>query len=177
MESHMKTEIQTHEGRPNGGGANGTLQGSAPAGASPLRRRKIRVEVEVPEGLMGEFDLMVHEVLVGKRARLDALEQEFKAIETRALAGPGFLLATIRASAGGQSGRLVRFLASLYLKYDYPFDLSDLRTLDTALANACLDYLNYDRLGVCDVDRHLPDGGRGLEGWIRDYNIVPIDRE
>jgi hypothetical protein len=50
-------------------------------------------------------------------------------------------------------------------------------TLDTALANGCLDYLNYDRLGVSDVDRHLPDGGRELQGWIRDYDIVSLHRE
>ncbi len=167
----------------NGHGHNAegiSVQGSAPThvggspaqGAQPLRRRRIRVEVEVPEGLMGEFDLMVHELLVGKRARLDALEQEFKAIETRALAGLGFIVATIRTSAGGQSGRLVAFLAGLYNGWNYPFDLSDLRSLDTALANACLDYLNYDRLGVCDLDRHLPEGGRELEEWIRDYRLV-----
>jgi hypothetical protein len=69
--------------------------------------------------------------------------------------------------------RLVRFLASLYLKYDCPFELTDLRTLDTVLANACWDYLNYDRLGVCDLDRHLADGGAEVEGWIRDYGYVP----
>ena len=76
--------------------------------AQRLRRRRIRVEVEVPEGLMGEFDLMVHELLAGKRARLDTLEQEFKAIETRALAGLAVIVAAISAHGGtGQSGRLV----------------------------------------------------------------------
>jgi hypothetical protein len=44
-------------------------------------------------------------------------------------------------------------------------------TLDTALANACLDYLNYDGLGICDSDQ---TEGRELEAWIR---IVPLDRE
>jgi hypothetical protein len=47
---------------------------------------------------------------------------------------------------------------------DYPFDLSDLRPLDTKLANACLDYLNYDRLGISDLEKHLPGGGRGVAG-------------
>ena len=77
----------------------------------------------------------------------------------------------------GQAGRRVAFPAGVYNGWDYPFDLSDLRTLDTALANACLDYLNYDRLGICDLDKHLPGGGRALQAWIRDYNIVPIDRK
>jgi hypothetical protein len=71
----------------------------------------------------------------------------------------------------------VSFLAGLYNGYDYPFDLSDLRPLDTNLANACLDYLNYDRLAVCDLDKHLEGGGRELQAWIRDYNIVSLRRE
>jgi hypothetical protein len=37
----------------------------------------------------------------------------------------------------------------------------------------CLDCLNYDRLGICDLDRHLADGGVEVEGWIRDYGYVP----
>jgi hypothetical protein len=173
-ESVMERDIR----ETNGTGSNGVSQGYSPAqGAMPLRRRKIRVEVEVPEGMMGEFDLAVHEILGGARTRLTALEQEFTAIETRALAGLHIILSAVRASDGGQSARLVRFLASLYVKYDCPFELTDLRTLDTKLANACLDYLNYDRLGVCDLDRHLEDGGRELEGWMRAYGLLPLHRE
>jgi hypothetical protein len=56
-------------------------------GGQRHRRRKVRVEVEVPEALMGEFDLRVQEVLAGHRTRLALLEQEFKAVETRGLAG------------------------------------------------------------------------------------------
>jgi hypothetical protein len=36
----------------------------------------------------------------------------------------------------GQARRLVRFLAGLYNGQDYPFDLSELRGLDTKLASA-----------------------------------------
>jgi len=153
-------------------GAGAATPGIAVA-QRPWRRRKVRVEVEIPEALMGEFDLMVQEVLAGPRTRLTMLEQEFKAIETRGMAGLAVILDSVRSSCGGQSDCLVRFLASLYFKYDYPFELTDLRTLDTALANACLDYLNYDRLGVCDLGRRLDDGGAEVEGWIRDYGYVP----
>jgi hypothetical protein len=182
----METDVRKHEEQgPNGARVNGTGQGHdavqarVMATVSPtLRRRKVRVEVEIPEGLMGEFDLMMQELLVGKRCRLDTLEQEFKAIEVRGLRGLAVILTAIRSHAGsGQAGRLVHFLAGLYNGYDYPFDLSDLRPLDTNLANACLDYLNYDRLAVCDLDKHLDGGGRELQAWLRDYNIVPIDRE
>jgi hypothetical protein len=157
----------------NGAGSDGVSRGQPTPGSRPWRRRKVRVEVEIPEELMGEFDLMVQEVLVGPRTRLAQLEQEFKAIEARGLAGLEVILESVRSGCGGQSARLVRFLANLYLKYDCLFDLLDLRSLDTALANACLDYLNYDRLGVCDLAGHLPDGGAEVEGWIRDYGCGP----
>jgi len=116
-------------------------------------------------------------VLAGPRTRLTQLEQEFKAIEARGLAGLEVMLDALRSSCGGRSARLVRFLASPYFKYDCPFDRTDLRTLDTRRANACLDYLNYDRLGVCDLERHLPDEGAEVEGWIRDYGCGPDGAE
>ena len=46
----------------------------------------------------------------------------------------------------GGAKRLVRFLAEVYNGQDYPFDLTELRGLDTILANDCL-FLN--RLGRC----------------------------
>ena len=73
----------------------------------------------------------------------------------------------------GQAGRLVRFLAGLYNGSDYPFDLTDLRALDTRLANACLDYLNYDRLGKREVHRHLTGGEERLHQWLEDCGIKP----
>jgi hypothetical protein len=66
----------------------------------------------------------------------------------------------------------VAVLAWISLGYDYPLDLFDLRPLDTAFANACVDYLNDDRLGICDLDTHLPDGWRALQAWIRGYRLV-----
>jgi hypothetical protein len=146
-------------------------------GAGIFTTPKDAAEVELPEALMGEFDLMVHEIVAGKRTRLEALEQEFKAIETRSLAGLAVIVEAVRAHPGtGQAGRLVAFLAGLYNGYDYPFDLSDLRPLDTKLANACLDYLNYDRLGICDLDKHL-GGDRVLPALLREYAITPLQRE
>jgi hypothetical protein len=68
---------------------------------------------------------------------------------------------------------LVRFLAGVYNGNDYHFDLTDLRALDTELANACIGYLNYDRLGKVEVHKHLPGGGRQMNEWIRDRGILP----
>jgi hypothetical protein len=120
---------------------------------------------------------MMQEILDGKRTRLDTLEQEWKAIETRARVGLETILTAVRARRGsGQEVRLVHFLAALYSGEDYPFDLSGLRPLDTKLANACLDYLNYDRLGICDLEDHLADSGFELQGWLQDYGVTPLQR-
>ena len=74
-------------------------------------------------------------------AAVDTLE-----VMERAQAGLQRIVKAIEEHPGtGQAGRLVRFLAGVYNGGQFPFDLTDLRALDTELANACIDYLNYDR--------------------------------
>jgi hypothetical protein len=48
-----------------------------------------------------------------------------------------------------------------------------LRGLDTKLANACLDYLNYDRLEIKEVHKHMANGERDLQRWLKEYGIEP----
>jgi len=153
-----------------GDGANGAPV-SASATALRPARRKVRVSVEIPEEAATEFELLMSELLTGKRDRALALERERATIQAQAVAA-------IRMHPGtGQVCRLVRFLAGVYCGSDYPFDLSELRGLDTKLANACLDYLNYDRLGIRDLDQHLGDDGRReLRGWIRAYEVTVVRR-
>jgi hypothetical protein len=40
-----------------------------------------------------------------------------------------------------------------------------------------LDYLNHDRLVVCDLDQRLEGGGRELQRRLRDHGIEPLRRE
>jgi hypothetical protein len=67
----------------------------------------------------------------------------------------------------------VRFLAGVYNGQDYPFDLTELRGLDTRLANACLEYLNYVRLGKKEVEKHQGNGDRDLHRWFEEYDLKP----
>jgi hypothetical protein len=76
-----------------------------------------------------------------------------------------------QSPTSGQADRLVRFLAAIY--NGFAFDLTELRALDTELANACLDYLSYDRLAKREVRHHLSGGDRELQGWITDYAVEP----
>lgn len=53
-----------------------------------------------------------------------------------------------------------------------PTSSSNERALDTNLANACLDYLNYDRLGKQEVHHHLAGGEQELHEWMRERGLL-----
>jgi len=122
-----------------------------------------------------ELDMAWREIISGERlARTEVLENDIQSIMDRAQEALQIIETAIGNNpTSGQAGRLVRFLAGLYNGSDYPFDLTDLRVLDTRLANACLDYLNYDRLGKREVHSHLTGGDRRLHQWLEDYGIKP----
>jgi hypothetical protein len=138
--------------------------------------KKITVTLEVTNDAEArELNEAWEEIILRKKlARTEALEHGVEAIMERARPALEVIETAIRQNpTTGQAGRLVRFLAALYNGYDYSFDLTELRALDTALANACLDYLNYDRLGKAEVHKHLAGGDRELQGWIKDYGVEP----
>lgn len=120
-----------------------------------------------------ELEAAWHQITAGKAMpHMEVLEESTEAIMERARLALERIETAIREHpTTGQAGRLVRFLAGVYNGSDFPFDLTDLRALDTELANACLDYLNYDRLGKREVHHHLSGGDRELQQWFRDYGI------
>ena len=151
---------------------------SQKAPALPAAPGMMRFEVEIPEEASVEFDLMMYELFTGQRDRPEQFKQDDAAIAARAAEALATIVAAIRAHPGtGQAGRLVQFLAAVHNGADYPFDPSALRALGARLANACLAYLNYDRLAVNDLNTHLGDGGRELRQWIRAYGLQPSSRE
>jgi hypothetical protein len=140
----------------------------------PPFSRTIHVEADIPLSQRDEFDRAMIEIVAGERPRMDALEQDLAAIGSRAMTALAVIEKAINEHpTTGGAGRLVRFLAGVYNGQDYPFDLTELRGLDTALANACLDYLNYDRLGIKEVHKHLTNGERDLHRWLEEYRIEP----
>ena len=139
---------------------------------------RIQVKLTVLESQREELQLAWQEIVAGKRVRLNALNLEVSAITERAMSALALIERVIRQyPSTGQARRLVLFLAGVYNGSDFPFDLTDLRALDTALANACLDYLNYDRLGRCEVHRHLSGGDTELQRWIDDYGLRPHETQ
>jgi hypothetical protein len=140
----------------------------------PPFAKTVHVEADIPVSQRDEFDRAMIEIVAGERPRMDALNRDVVAIKIRATAALQTLEKAINDHpTAGQTRRLVRFLAGLYNGQDYPFDLTELRGLDTKLSNACLDYLNYDRLGIAEVHKHLANGERDLHRWLQDFHIQP----
>jgi hypothetical protein len=143
----------------------------------PPFSKTVRVEADIPLSQRDEFERAIVDIVAGARPRMDALDRDLAAIKVRATSA----LADIEKAINdhpttGQAKRLVRFLAGLYNGQDYPFDLTELRGLDTKLAGACVDYLNYDRLGIKEVLTHLVNGERDLHRWLEEYKIEPAPR-
>jgi hypothetical protein len=141
--------------------------------STPMTPRKRIIHLEVfTDAQAAELDAAWQEILSGKRTRLNTAAEEINEIMERARTGLQIIVRAIEEHPGtGQAGRLARFLAGVYNGSDYPFDLTDLRALDTELASACIDYLNYDRLAKAEVHTHLPHGGRQMERLIAQYGI------
>lgn len=140
----------------------------------PPFSKTVHVEADIPISQRDEFERAMVEIIAGGRPRMDALDRDITAITRRALEALKIIEVAINdhPTTGGAK-RLVRFLAGLYNGQDYPFDLTELRGLDTNLGNACLDYLNYDRLGIKEVHKHLVNGDRDLHRWLEEYRIAP----
>jgi len=142
----------------------------------PPEPEKIQITLTVhSQAQARELDAAWREIVTGEKLpRTAALESDLEAIQERARIGLEIIEHAIREHpTTGQAGRLVRFLAAIYNGYDFSFDLTELRALDTRLASACLDYLNYDRLAKREIHHHLAGGDRELQRWIQEYRVEP----
>ena len=137
----------------------------------PGKRIEMHFEA-ASEGQAQELSAAWEEIVAGKRTRIGVAAEGTLEITERARFGLQRIVRAIEENPGaGQVGRLVKFLAGVYNGHEYRFDLTDLRALDTELANACIDYLNYDRLCKAEVHTHLPGGGRQMQEFIAQYGI------
>lgn len=124
-----------------------------------------------------EFERAIVDIIAGERPRMDTMDRDLAAIKLRAMSALQVIEKAVNDHpTSGHARRLVIFLAGIYNGQDYPFDLTELRGLDTTLANASLDYLNFDRLGIKEVHKYLSDGDKDLHRWLADYKIEPASR-
>jgi hypothetical protein len=140
--------------------------------------KRIQVTFDVAtQSQAAELNAAWQEIVAGQRSRLNTAAEDLNEIMERARTALQLITDAIEKNPGtGQSRRLVRFLAGVYNGSDFPFDLTDLRALDTKLANACIDYLNYDRLAKAEVHTHLPGGGKQMQTILRNAGVQPSPR-
>ena len=138
-------------------------------------RKRIQMHFDVAtDDQAAELTAAYQEIVSGERTRIATAANDGIEVMERARTGLLRIVKAIEEHPGtGQARRLVRFLAGVYNGGEFPFDLTDLRALDVELANACIDYLNYDRLAKAEVHTHLPDGGRQMEWFIAQHGIRP----
>ena len=138
-------------------------------------RKRIQMHFDVAsDDQAAELSAAYQEIVSGERTRIATAAVDTLEVMERAQTGLQRIVKAIEEHPGtGQARRLVRFLAGVYNGGQFPFDLTDLRALDTELANACIDYLNYDRLAKAEVHTRLPDGGRQMEWFIAQHGIRP----
>jgi hypothetical protein len=133
----------------------------------------VSIQITLPESMRAELFLAVQEIFSGGLARTQQLEHDRESVRAAAMRGLETLAKTLHRHKGtGQTTRIARFLGAIYNGYEYTFDLIDLRALDTELANACLAYLNYDRLGIDEVHEHLTGGGEQLNCWLAESGLT-----
>src|SRR5258708_14090563 len=142
----------------------------------PDKRIQVILDVATPSQA-AELNAAWQEIVAGKRTRLNTAAEDTNEIMERARVGLSRIMKAVEQNPGtGQAGRLVSFLAGVYNGSAYPFDLTDLRALDTELASACIDYLNYDRLAKAEVHTHLPGGGKQMQSVLHDAGVQPSPR-
>ncbi|MCB2255385.1 hypothetical protein KTQ74_26030 [Pseudomonas chlororaphis] len=90
-------------------------------------------------------------------ALLAAEERERPAIRAAGVAALNRLLLVAQRNTG-QSRVVGGFLLSLYNGNAFPFPLTDLRALDTALFNDCIALLNMDRRPEMEVHEYVENG-------------------
>ncbi|HEY6620193.1 MAG TPA: hypothetical protein VIY68_11640 [Steroidobacteraceae bacterium] len=104
--------------------------------------KRIRVTSEVAaQSQAAELNAVWAEIVAGQLIRLNIAADDLNEITERARTDPHVITNAVETNPGtGQSRRLVRFLAGVYNGSDFPFDLTNLRAVDTDLASACIDY-------------------------------------
>jgi hypothetical protein len=85
-------------------------------------------------------------------------------------------LVDVAQGSSGQPPRVARLLLGLYNGYCYPFDLTELRALDSEIIDDCLTVLSADAHGLFSREIHLYfEKGNDLFQRIRNYHgIEPI---
>ena len=139
----------------------------------------VHIELDLDSAYELEFREMLGELLSGKRRRSMEIAAETDRVATLAAQAHDFILEAItrapetgKAPGPRQRRRLVHFLAALYEPTKFRLDVSDLRAMDPDLSRACIDCLNYYRLGLKDVSELRPDARETVYELFKSYSLL-----
>lgn len=137
-----------------------------------MPKASVKMEFSVPADRVDEMRLAWREVISGQRTVARALAEHRDEVAVRGRVGLQTILTAIQGNPGtGQVTRLVRFLAGIYNGPQFPFDMTDLRTLDGNLRDACLDVLELDTYGFSEVHQWGLIDGKSIEAIFTKYGL------
>lgn len=111
------------------------------------------------------------------KAEMVAYMQRVRSLHTRIkddrIAGEAALrrLLPIAQRDTGQSARVARFLLGCYNGHRFPFDLTNLRSLDYEIMEDCLAVLRMDSTPYQEVHQYFDHGGLVFEKLADDWNL------
>jgi hypothetical protein len=93
--------------------------------------------------------------------------------QATAKSGQAFLrlLRLAETQDSGQTGRVVKFLASTYNGEAFPYDLFDLRTVDGDISDDMILCIDALRWGQADLHTLVPDGDRRMKSILESWGL------
>lgn len=107
---------------------------------------------------------------VEEMAALAKRQAERPKIEAEGVAALKRLLPVAQGDTG-QSRVIARFLLGCYNGMRFPFDLTDLRSLDYALFDDCMAVLKMDAQPSQEVHCYFDNGGEVFEQLAKDWGL------
>lgn len=141
----------------------------------------LRITVDVPGDKREQFHALWQQILNDDEAPLNqqvrTAQTDRTAMREAGVAALRRLLPVAQRDTG-QSRIVARLLAGLYNGRRFPFDLTDLRSLDTALFEDAMALVRMDaRLTEKEINCYFESGGRIFEEMIDDWGFEDASRD
>lgn len=141
----------------------------------------LRITVDVPGDKREQFHALWQQILNDEEAPLNqqvrTAQTDRTAMREAGVAALRRLLPVAQRDTG-QSRIVARLLAGLYNGRRFPFDLTDLRSLDTALFEDAMTLVRMDaRLTEKEIYCYFENGGRIFEEMIDDWGFEDASRD
>lgn len=143
---------------------------------SIVREQRVKITVDVPAEKREQFHRLWEQILSDEEAPINQQVMVTQATRESVMEeGKAALFRLYEIAQGdtGQSRVIARFLVGLYNGSAYPFDLTDLRTIDDKLFEDCMALLRMDaRHCVQEVHNYIDDGSRRWKKLISDWHLA-----